>query len=63
MGRAKEKNPSQLPNGMGFGFLKYGGGEENRTPVRKSDYQAFSERSLCFNIPSLKRPQTGLGAQ
>ena len=41
----------------------YGGGEENRTPVRKSDCQAFSERSLRFHIPSPGRPQTGSGVQ
>lgn len=41
----------------------YGGGEGNRTPVRKSDCQAFSERSLRFNIPSPRRPQTGSRVQ
>ena len=51
---AKEK-PQRL--------LRFGGGEGNRTPVRKSDCQAFSERSLRFNIPSPRRPQTGSGVQ
>ena len=36
---------------------------ENRTPVRKSDSQAFSERSSRFNIPSSQRPRTGSGIQ
>lgn len=43
--------------------LRFGGGEGNRTPVRKSDCQVFSERSLRFNIPSPRRPQTGSRVQ
>ena len=54
MDLAKEK-PQRL--------LRFGGGEGNRTPVRKSDCQAFSERSLRFNIPSPRRPQTGSRGQ
>ena len=30
----------------------FGGGEENRTPVRKSVYTTFSERSLLLNFPN-----------
>ena len=46
-----------------FDASSFGGGEGNRTPVRKSDCQAFSERSLRFNIPSPRRPQTGSRGQ
>ena len=33
-----------------------GGGEENRTPVRKPFKEVFSERSLRFGIPPAARP-------
>ena len=33
-----------------------GGGEENRTPVRKPLTEAFYECSRCFNIPSKAHP-------
>ena len=59
----KRRNPNPSPTGMKFGFLGFGGGEENRTPVRKSDSRAFSERSSRFNISSSQRPRTGSGIQ
>lgn len=37
----------------------YGGGEGNRTPVRKSIPKAFYECSLYINIPLDSRLQTG----
>ena len=37
-----------------------GGAEGSRTPVRKPGETSISERSLCFNVPSAPRPQTGL---
>lgn len=40
-----------------------GGPEGSRTPVRRSDDQSISERSLCFNIPSEGLPQTGFPLQ
>ena len=36
-----------------------GGGEESRTPVRKSLAKGFSERSRCFKFPLPHRPSTG----
>ena len=38
---------------------KGGGAEGGRTPVRRPEDQSFSERSLCFDIPSAGLPQTG----
>ena len=40
-----------------------GGAEGSRTPVRRPDDQSISERSLCFDIPSMKLPQTGFTLQ
>ena len=40
-----------------------GGAEGGRTPVRRPDDQSFSERSLCFDIPSAGLPQTGFRFQ
>lgn len=40
-----------------------GGGEGIRTPVRKHCHPGISEHSLCFDIPSILRPKTGLGFQ
>ena len=37
----------------------YGGGEGGRTPVRRPAELSFSERSLRFDIPSVRPPQTG----
>ena len=34
----------------------YGGSEGSRTPVRRLSNLSFSERSLCFRIPSRARP-------
>ena len=36
-------------------LISYGGGEENRTPVRKALTKVFSERSLSFRIPPAQR--------
>ena len=36
-----------------FGFGACGGDEENRTPVRKYCFTAFSERSLYFKFETL----------
>jgi len=41
-----------------FDFSKIGGGEENRTPVRKPIPITFSECSLPFKIPAWHRWQT-----
>ncbi len=35
-----------------------GGGEGDRTPVRRPELKSFSERSLCFNVPSARPPKT-----
>ena len=40
-----------------------GGGEGNRTPVRKPENLSFSERSPRFCVPSAQRPRTGSGGQ
>ena len=40
-------------------FYSIGGGEENRTPVRKALTTVFSERSLLLKIPHSYRQQTG----
>ena len=37
-----------------------GGGEGNRTPVRRFGYTSFSEHRQCFEFPLVKRPQPGL---
>ena len=42
-----------------FGFALFGGSEGNRTPVRRLIHPGISHHSLCFNIPSALRPQTG----
>jgi len=44
-------------------FCVSGGGEGNRTPVRKHADTAFSERSHDFDIPSAQRLMTGFGHQ
>ena len=36
------------------------GAEGNRTPVRKPIHYGISHHSLCFDIPSISRPKTGL---
>jgi len=36
----------------------YGGGEGNRTPVRRSFITSFYECSCCFNSRRLCRPTT-----
>ena len=41
----------------------FGGGEENRTPVRRFRLTAFSERSGGFDIPFSVRPAAGLQIQ
>ena len=46
-----------------FDASSFGGGEGSRTPVRKHVRASFSERSLCFNIPSAMPPQTGSWVQ
>lgn len=56
-------NPNPLPTGARFGFIRCGGGEGSRTPVRKPVKTPFSERSLCFDVPSAKPPQTGSWVQ
>ena len=51
----KGKSPvSEMEAGDG------GGGEGNRTPVRKHADTAFSERIHGFGIPLTARPMTGL---
>ena len=40
----------------------YGGGEGNRTPVRRPNYRIFSERSTHFGFPLPQRLRTGYGA-
>ena len=45
--KAKINNPNFLSK-LG---LFYGGGEGSRTPVRKSLYTTFSERSLLLDFP------------
>lgn len=45
-------NPTQcLTKKNEFGFALFGGGEENRTPVRKPLRATFSGRSPAFFIP------------
>lgn len=44
-------NPNPLPTGARFGFIRCGGGEENRTPVRKFIHIGISECSLSFPFP------------
>ena len=43
-----------------FGLYWFGGGEGNRTPVRKHAGLAFSERIHGFGIPLSARPMAGL---
>ena len=40
----------------------YGGGEGNRTPVRRPNYRIFSERRTHFGFPLPQRLRTGYGA-
>ena len=42
-----------------FDASSFGGGEGNRTPVRKSLTKAFYECSHLFKIPSMFRQMTG----
>ena len=53
------------PENDDSGFVpdRYGGGEENRTPVRRFSCMVFSERRQGFDIPSGLRPLPGLGLQ
>lgn len=37
---------------IGFGFVRFGGDEGSRTPVRKTDTPGIYERSLCFFLVS-----------
>jgi len=37
----------------------YGGGEGNRTPVRKSIYRGLFHHSRYFKFPSVRRLTTG----
>ena len=44
---------------VGVRVMSICGGEGGRTPVRRSDGQNLSERSLRFDIPAAGLPQTG----
>ncbi len=43
---------AQNPNPMGSDFVRFGGDEGSRTPVRKTDTPGIYERSLCFFLVS-----------
>lgn len=60
-GQTKTNKPlTMYMAGVEFVWLASGGAEGSRTPVRKPGETSISERSLCFNVPSAPRPQTGL---
>jgi len=62
MGRSSldEKKNTRIRTGKSVRILLFGGGEGNRTPVRRFSFTVFSERSQDIVIPSAARPLTGL---
>lgn len=54
MSSSIKANPKQcFTKNKVFGFALFGGGGENRTPVRKTIPSAFSGRSASLRFPSL----------
>ena len=62
VGKWVETKNKTLENTV-FSRVFNGGAEGGRTPVRRPEDQSLSERSLCFNIPSARLPQTGFWFQ
>ena len=52
-------NPNPFFKKKRFGLHLFGGGEENRTPVRRFRTTVFSERRQSFKIPAAGRPLPG----
>ena len=61
--KSRRKGQKETRAQDGLDSSKTGGAEGSRTPVRRSDNQSISERSLCFDIPSMELPQTGYPLQ
>lgn len=55
-------NPNPFFKKKRFGLHLFGGGEGNRTPVRRPNYRIFSERRTHFGFPLPQRLRTGYGA-